>query len=76
MRKLLSFTLFYLLWYAVIPCFANGGDDEISPERQKTIIDSIHQSMKYQHGIIELNNDMATIDVPAGFKFLDAPQSQ
>lgn len=77
MRKLLSF---YLVLLTLICCntlvFANGGDDEISLERRKIIIDSIHQSMKYQHGIIELNNDMATIDVPAGFKFLDAPQSQ
>lgn len=37
--------------------------------------DSINNSFTYQYGTIELNDGLATLEVPSGFKFLDAEQS-
>ena len=38
--------------------------------------DSVNRAMKYEHGVITLNGGFATLNVPAGFKFLNAAQSQ
>lgn len=38
--------------------------------------DSVINAMKYQQGIITLKGDFAKLNVPAGFKFLNAEQSQ
>lgn len=38
--------------------------------------DSVINAMKYQQGVITLKGDFAKLNVPAGFKFLDAEQSQ
>ena len=42
----------------------------------KDYTDSINASFKYQTGKITLDGGFATIDVPKGFKFLDAAQSK
>ena len=39
-------------------------------------IDSINNSFKYQEGIIFLEEGIAEIDVPKGYKFLDSKQSK
>ncbi len=38
-------------------------------------VDSIEATLKYQHGVIQLKNGIGTLKVPAGFKYLDADQS-
>lgn len=38
--------------------------------------DSIEKTFTYQHGVIELPNGVAKLNVPKGFKFLDAKQSE
>ena len=38
--------------------------------------DSVTKAMKYQQGVITLKGDFAKLNVPAGFKFLNAEQSQ
>jgi len=38
--------------------------------------DSVTKAMNYQHGLITLKGGFATLNVPAGFKFLNAEQSQ
>ncbi|MGV6832569.1 MAG: DUF2167 domain-containing protein [bacterium] len=48
---------------------------EFSEERYQMFLDSINNSFKYQTGTIDLNNGLAEITVPDGFKFLDAEQS-
>lgn len=44
--------------------------------QMKQYIDSIHATLKYQHGTIKLKNGVADLKVPAGFKYLDAEQSE
>ncbi len=39
------------------------------------MLDSIAQTFKWQTGAINLNNGMATINVPSGMRYLDAEQS-
>lgn len=41
-----------------------------------TRLDSIEKTMEYQHGEIRLQNGHAIINVPDGFKFINAKQSQ
>lgn len=48
---------------------------EISEEQLKVVLDSINNSFEYQYGTIDLNNGLATLNVPDGFKFLDGEQS-
>ncbi len=38
-------------------------------------VDSIHQTFEFQKGTITLGEDLATIEVPDGFKYLDPVQS-
>ena len=45
-------------------------------EQYQKTIDSINNSFTYQHGEITLNDGLATLNVPNGFKFLDKEQSQ
>jgi uncharacterized membrane-anchored protein len=47
------------------------GDDEI-----KRVLDSISASYKYQTGQITIGDGMATLNIPAGFRYLDAQQSK
>jgi uncharacterized membrane-anchored protein len=39
-------------------------------------MDSIEKSFTYQHGTVSLGTDLATLNVPEGYKFLDGEQSQ
>ena len=39
-------------------------------------IDSIENSLKYQHGTIELEGGIGKITIPAGFKYLDPKQAE
>jgi uncharacterized membrane-anchored protein len=67
MKKLL---LFFLSSVLAINVFAAN-----DPETQARI-DSMEATFTYQHGKIVLRNGLATITVPAGFKYLDAKQSE
>lgn len=42
---------------------------------QIKVIDSINAAMKYETGIIKLSNGFANLNVPEGFKYLNAEQS-
>jgi uncharacterized membrane-anchored protein len=39
-------------------------------------LDSIEGSLQYEHGLIKLQNGNASLNVPQGFKFINAKQSQ
>lgn len=41
----------------------------------KAIIDSVNNSFDYQYGRVPVENGKAWVDVPTGFKFLDAEQA-
>lgn len=50
-------------------------DDEMSDERMIFLVDSINQSFVWQHGAIQIGDDMATLQIPSGYKYLDPVQS-
>jgi uncharacterized membrane-anchored protein len=76
--KLLLAAIFMLLAFV---SFAKEGDKPKKPttkeeKEELRIVDSIEKSMKYQTGIIQTANGVATLNVPSGFKFLDKDQSE
>jgi uncharacterized membrane-anchored protein len=44
--------------------------------QQIKLMDSVNKAMKYQTGMVKLPNGIAQLNVPAGFKYLNADQSQ
>lgn len=62
---------------ASVASYARGGEDSLSRAlaAQQKAIDSLHATMKYQHGTIALPDGVAKLNIPEGFKFLDAKQS-
>lgn len=54
-------------------CSAQETDSLLQVQQQ---IDSIENSLKYQHGTVQLKNGIASIKVPEGYKFLDAEQAE
>jgi uncharacterized membrane-anchored protein len=57
--------------------FAKDPKDSLTliMEKQQKFMDSVDNSMKYETGSINLSNGVAKLNVPAGFKFLNAQQS-
>ncbi len=49
---------------------------ELTDAELQAVYDSIENSFTYQHGKIELKNGVGAINVPQGFKYLDAEQSK
>ena len=49
---------------------------ELNEEQLSFILDSINNSFTFETGVIDIDNDLATLTVPHGFKFLDAEQSK
>ncbi len=43
--------------------------------KQALFIDSVNRAMKYETGVIKLPNNFATLNVPDGFKYLNADQA-
>lgn len=60
---------YYLLFLLALPSFL------FSQDLNQKSIDSLENSFKYEHGKITLKNGIATINVPAGFKYLNAEQA-
>lgn len=53
-----------------------GADSlQILTEAYQVQLDSINNSFTYSYGTIDIANGIATLDVPQGFKYLDAEQS-
>jgi uncharacterized membrane-anchored protein len=44
--------------------------------QQIKLMDSVNKAMKYQTGLVKLPNGIAQLNVPKGFKYLNAEQSQ
>lgn len=79
MKKSLS-TACLLLGLSV---FAFAQEEEISPEEliefQEMVVktsDSLDATMDYQYGEIQLNGDIATLNVPEGFKFVNQEKAK
>ena len=71
-------TLAGLVGFAVAPAFAQDDDFELTPEQQQAIakMRSIWESLDRQTGRIALGDDLATLDVPSSFYFLDSDDAQ
>ena len=70
----------YFMVLAMLCANASFSQDEIITEQvdyeaSQKGLDSINDSFAYQYGSIEIEDGLATLKVPAGFKFLDAQQS-
>ena len=75
MKKSLLFLAGAFLF--VSSSFAKGGKDslEMIMEIQQKFVDSVEKSMNYQTGSISLDGGFAKLNIPEGFKFLNAAQS-
>ncbi len=76
MKKIL-FT-FGLLIFTTFSLFAKGETDslEVMLAAQQKFSDSVVTAMKYEKGSILLKNGFAKLNVPSGFKYLNAEQSK
>jgi uncharacterized membrane-anchored protein len=59
----------------MVSCGLYAGDED-SLAAQKAYADSINKTLKYETGLIKISNGIAQLNVPEGFKFLNAAQSQ
>lgn len=48
---------------------------QLAQESLNHFVDSIQSTLKYETGKIDINNGIATLNVPQGYKFLNASQS-
>jgi uncharacterized membrane-anchored protein len=56
---------------------ANKDDSTVAKLIQQVkLMDSINKAMKYQTGVVKMSNGIAQLNVPAGFKYLNAEQSK
>lgn len=76
MRKLLFLALIALLFSKVT--LADKGRDSVQQKAVEMMayIDSVNTAMKYETGKVKLPNSIATLNIPAGFKYLNAEQSK
>lgn len=76
MKKLVT-----LLWVALLAMHVHAQEtsETLTEEEEKAYlekIDSINNSFTYEYGKVILQNGLAEIQVPEGYKFLDAKQSK
>lgn len=74
MKKLYIFIIVF-----ACPTFIYANDEDsikLANKRIALFIDSVHQAMKWEHGTINIGEDAVKLNVPQGFKFLNATQSQ
>jgi len=76
MKKLMLFLVAAFAFASA--SFAKGEKDSLAlaMEMQEKFIDSVESAMKYQTGAIALEGGFAKLNIPEGFKFLNAAQSQ
>lgn len=74
MKKL----LFLFLAFMLSATLYAGDKDSLrqAAEKLRYFIDSVNKTFKYETGTISLPNGIAKLNIPAGFKFLDAKQSK
>jgi len=74
MRKVLLLFIALLITGQLIRA---NNKDSLTAELKKEILfmDSVNKAMKYQSGVIKFPNGIAQLNIPAGFKYLNAEQS-
>ena len=74
MQKTLFVILTFLLTSGIIR--ANNDDSVVARlVQQVKFMDSVNKAMKYQTGVVKMSGNIAQLNVPAGFKYLNAEQS-
>lgn len=75
MRKI-SFLILATCFF-VASSFAKEKKDSatIAMENQLKFIDSVESAMKYETGVVKLSGGFANLNIPKGFKYLNAEQS-
>jgi uncharacterized membrane-anchored protein len=58
-----------------ITIYANEDSTVAQLIQQVKFMDSVNKAMKYQTGVVKTTNGVAQLNVPAGFKYLNAQQS-
>lgn len=69
----------FILTFVNFSFFSQDTTEIISNDENQDyirVIDSINNSFKYQYGKVSLNNGLAEIDIPKGYKFLNSEQSK
>ena len=69
-------TILFLSLFITSIVFANPPDSLAALKEQLRKIDSIENTLHYKTGSFSLADGMATINVPKGFKFLDASEAK
>jgi uncharacterized membrane-anchored protein len=74
MRKVL---LLFIVLFVTGKCIRANNKDSLTAELKKEIffMDSVNRAMKYQTGVIKFPNGVAQLNIPSGFKYLNAEQS-
>src|SRR5262245_19382376 len=70
----------FLFIALIVSCGIVRANDEDSLTHQLLqqikLMDSVNKAMKYETGVVKLSNGIAQLNVPKGFKYLNAEQSQ
>jgi len=74
MKKLLLATL--LLFSTAHAAWSQKADDALMEAKMKHLMDSISSSYQYQTGQITIGENLATLQVPSGFRYLNPAQSK
>jgi uncharacterized membrane-anchored protein len=77
MKKITTVILFFTLPFVLL-AGKDGDSSKVNMEelqRYITLMDSVNKALKFQTGNIQLENGVAQLNVPAGFKFLNKEQS-
>lgn len=64
------------LFLAIGPTFLNAQSEEPNEAELLEMMDSLNRSFRWETGLVSLKNGLATVNVPAGFKFLNGEQSR
>ena len=74
MKKIFSFLSLFLF---SISLYAGNESDSLQNEIEKYIkyVDSVNSALKYETGTVKLDNGIAEMVIPAGFKYLNKEQS-
>ena len=75
MRKIVL-SIFMLCMFISLAQDDTLNEDVMSLEEVQKVYDSINSGFTYEKGLVTLDGGMATINVPQGYKFLNAKQSK
>jgi uncharacterized membrane-anchored protein len=72
MKKIATILVLFILGIT----FAQNNEEDFDEATYLKQVDSINNTFNYEYDKISIGNDLATINVPEGYKFLDAEQSK